>query len=207
MFYLDPNYNFHWLESAPLGNVHLLQKYLAKFNEVQSDNRFTKQQKAVAIASLLHKIAELARVDEELLLFDIEGVINAIATVNFSVKKAVTEAEATNNKIDSEQEEEVVSLQDYHYQLITSLINTELAVDLESALKIAEHTPYKHLEGYVAARIKFLNRDKIEAKEKEIETKKLENFVDSQIQNGTFYTDMLDPATAGKVPIDLSALR
>ena len=214
MFYLDPNYNYHWLESAPSYNKYLIEQYLTKFNEVQEDETLDPEQKANAIASLLNGIARLAGIDPELLYADMGGVIEAIAAVNYSVKKAVDEAVPNSSDDDEKQEElnvddnEIVSLQEYHYQLVVSLVNTELAVDLESALKIAAETPCEHVEGYIAARIKFLNHDKIveekKAKETAKETAELERIVDQQMADGTFYDGLLDPATAGKVPIDLS---
>lgn len=182
MFYLDPNFRFHWIESAPSGNVHLIEKYLSKFNEIQANTEIKEQQKAIAIDSLLSGIAELAGVDKQLLLNDIEGVLNKIAAVNFSVKKAVDDTVNQDDKKSKKEKEkeEVVTLEDYHYQLVTSLVNCELAVDLESALKIAENTPYKQLEGFITARIKFLNHD---SKDKE----KISEEVVEEIVDNTFF--------------------
>ena len=135
-------------------------------------------------------------------------MLGAIAEVNFSVKKAVDEVDL-EPKAKSQKpiaDEETLSLQEYHYRLVTQLVNTELC-DLAGAIKITQEQPFKDVEGILAARIKFLNRDKIKEEEKAKETAELEKVVDKQMADGTFFGDLLDPTTAGKERIDLSALK
>lgn len=136
-------------------------------------------------ASLLAHIARLSGVELELLSSDIEGVLNAIAEVNFKVTAEGRGQKAEGIEEAALQEEEQITLQDYQYQLITSLVNAELAVDLESALKIASELPYKDVEGYLQARIKFLNRDKIE--EEKAGTELIE-----ELKDGSFFGSTKD---------------
>lgn len=109
---------------------------------------------------MLELIAKLSGVSFELLANDIEGILGAIAQVNFEVSSSDGKELETPN-IESEPKQSI-TLEDYHYQLVTSLVNAELAVDLESALKIASDTPYKDVEGYLKARVNFLNKDQID---------------------------------------------
>ena len=136
-------------------------------------------------ASLLAHIARLSGVELELLSSDIEGVLNAIAEVNFKVRSKKEEIRSEN--VLQEDQEEQITLEDYQYQLVTSLVNAELAVDLESALKIASELPYKDVEGYLKARIKFLNRDKEEEERQEKERQKIGESIASELNDGTFF--------------------
>ena len=200
MWHLDTSNNYHWIESAPSKNVAAIARTLQKLTEVQEKHA----DNSAPVISLLNLIADYAGVERSLLLDDIEGMLNAIATVNFSHEDAVSEVssdtrdvrealgtkhEALEDKKPSSEEQEPLSLEDYHYQLVASLVNAELAVDLESALKIAAATPYKDLEGYLKARIKFLNREQIEAqKERKIEEKASSELVE-ELASGEFFGD------------------
>lgn len=154
MLYLDCNSNYHLIKSCAIANLSDLQLCFEKL--ASTTNPQSK-------ASLLELIAKLSGVSFELLGSDIEGVLSAIAQVNFQVSSS-DEKQSETPDLESEPKEPI-TLQDYHYQLVTSLVNAELAVDLESALKIASDTPYKDVEGYLKARVNFLNKDQIDNEE------------------------------------------
>ncbi len=66
-------------------------------------------------------------------------------------------------------------------------VNAELAVDLESAVHIASLVPYKDIEGYLKARVNFLNKDQIEKEKKEkFEKEKIEE-VKQEVLDGSFF--------------------
>lgn len=157
MLYLDSNSNYHIIKSCAIANLSDLQLCFEKL--ASTTNPQSK-------ASLLGLIAKLSGVSFELLANDIEGVLGAIAQVNFEVlKDTPSDIKSQKSEVRSEIESEPsepITLEDYHYQLVTSLVNAELAVDLESALKIASDTPYKDVEGYLKARVNFLNKDQID---------------------------------------------
>lgn len=171
MFYLDSNNNYHLIKSCPIVHLADLQLCFERLAQIEDINSQTG-------ASLLGHISRLSGVAIELIADDIEGVLSAIAQVNFKVASSPRIASEGNpqDRTRSPNKEQIVSeevapsvskgdeitLQDYQYQLVTSLVNAELAVDLESALKIAKNLPYKDLEGYLKARVNFLNRDKID---------------------------------------------
>ena len=198
MFYIDTKLNFHWIESTSVKNVAIIEKALKKLGEVQQKYA----DDSAPVVSLLNLIADLAKIPRSLLFDDIENVLNAIATVNFSVQTVDTEVTQPTALADKE----TISLDEFHYQLVAQLVNTELC-DLPNAMRITSEQPFKDVEGILKARIKFLNRDKIEEEKRALETKELEKVVDRQIVDGTFYDDLLDPSTAGKVPIDLAGLK
>ncbi len=191
MLYLAPDKTYHFIESVAIANLAKLEQCLRELNTAQ-DKYGTDSH---AVVSLLLLICELSGVSQELLFQDIDSVIGAIATVNFSVK----DERSDNSKISDSNDDgrnETISLEDYHYQLVTSLVNSELAVDLESALKIASELPYKDIEGYLKARIKFLNRDKIEEEKKEKFKEEKIKEVRQEIADGTFFNGLQDALIA-----------
>ena len=185
MLYLDCNSNYHLIKSCAIANLSDLQSCFEKL--ASTTNPQSK-------ASLLELIAKLSGVSFELLASDIEGVLGAIAEVNFQVEKR-SEPKSTNQSEDSEPKKPI-TLQKYQYQLVTSLVNAELAVDLESALKIASEIPYKDIEGYLTIRINFLNQDKIKEQEKEkFIDQKIEE-VKEEIADGSFFKGLSEAMAA-----------
>lgn len=187
MWHLDTSNNYHWIESAPSKNVAAIARTLQKLTEVQEKHA----DNSAPVISLLNLIADYAGVERSLLFEDVEGVLNAIATVNFS-HEACSSDNALEDKKSNNKEQESLSLEDYHYQLVTSLVNAELAVNLESALKVASTTPYKDLEGYLKARIKFLNRDP----EKEQQEKAGKELI-QELSNGSFFGEVKPDGSDG----------
>ncbi len=185
MLYLDFNQNYHILKSCPIANLADLQLCFEKLAEVQGEYSLD----SPAIVSLLQHIARLSGVSFDLLAADIDGVLKAIAQVNFAVENDVREEkEASEQKGKAE----TITLQEYQYQLVTSLINAELAVDLESAVYIASLVPYKDVEGYLKARVNFLNKDQIEKEKKEkFEKEKIEE-VKQEVLDGSFFQGLGD---------------
>ena len=185
MLYLDPNFNYHIIKSCALSNLVDLQLCFEKLAEVQEEYSLD----SPAIVSLLQHIARLSGVSFDLLAADIDGVLKAIAEVNFAVENDVREEkEASEQKGKAE----TITLQEYQYQLVTSLINAELAVDLESAVHIASLVPYKDIEGYLKARVNFLNKDQIEKEKKEkFEKEKIEE-VKQEVLDGSFFQGLGD---------------
>lgn len=153
---------------------------MKKLNEIQDKCEPDSQ----PIISLLNMIADLAKVDREWIFNDTEEVLSAIASVNFSVAKAVDDV--TADKVNGESKP--ISLQDYHYQLVTQLVNAELC-DLPSAIKITSEVPYKDVEGYLKARINFLNRDKIEEEKQKLEEEKAKQELVEELASGEFFGD------------------
>ncbi len=153
MLYLDSNQNYHIIKSCPIAHLADLQLCFEKLAQIDINSQ--------AGASLVEHISRLSFVPIELIVDDVEGVLSAIAQVNFKVASGASASEVSDEE-STISEEESITLQNYQYQLVTSLVNAELAVDLESALKIAENLPYKDVEGYLKARVNFLNRDKID---------------------------------------------
>jgi hypothetical protein len=198
MFYLDRSLNFHYLESAPSKNVALIEMCLKKLNEIQDKC----EPDSPPIISLLNMIADLAKVEREWIFNDTEEVLAAIASVNFSVAKAVDQVD---NPKSSANNNELISLQDYHYQLVTQLVNADLC-DLPQALKITSEQPFKDVEGILKARIKFLNRDQ-EAKEKqEKERQNIGQSIAEQLKDGSFFGDGFQDAIASAINGDSEGL-
>ncbi len=164
MLYQDASGNYHLIKSCAIANLSDLQlcfEKLASTNNPQSEDTSDGVSPSacdVRKASLLELIAKLSGVSFELLASDIDGVLKAIAEVNFQV----TNNEKKEQTLILKEKEESITLQDYQYQLVTSLVNAELVVDLKSALKIAKELPYKDVEGYLKARVNFLNKDQID---------------------------------------------
>ncbi|MGL5835145.1 MAG: hypothetical protein ACRC1Z_18220 [Waterburya sp.] len=176
----------------------LIEMCFKKLNEIQNKCEPDSQ----PIISLLNMIADLAKIEREWIFDDTEEVLAAIASVNFSVAKAVDDvstADKNNNNNES------ISLQDYHYQLVTQLVNSELC-DLPQALKITSEQPFKDVEGILKARIKFLNRDQ-EAKEKqEKERQDIGQSIAEQLNDGSFFGDGFQDAIASAINGDNEGL-
>ena len=155
MFFLQ-NQTYYYIQPTYINRLPLLYKWWAKLSEVIEQYGL----EATETKSVLSAIAYYANLDFEITELnetELSEVLNAIAEVNFQREEKETE-ETTD---DNDSSGESLTLEDYQYQLVTSLVNAELAVDLESALKIASEVPFKDLEGYLSLRIKFLNRDEI----------------------------------------------
>ena len=174
MLYLDVSGNYHIIKSCAIANLSDLQSCFEKL--ATTTNPQSK-------ASLLELIAKLSGVSFELLASDIEGVLGAIAQVNFQVSSS-DEKQSDIDDLESEPKEPI-TLRDYHYQLVTSLVNAELAIDLESALKIASDAPYKDIEGYLKARVNFLNKD-------QIDNEKAGKELMSELADGSFFGSTKD---------------
>ncbi len=154
-------------------------------------------------ASLLGHISRLSGVAIELIADDVEGVLSAIAQVNFKTAECgdrqapeLNSGEPVTQKHDStsaptqeKETEEPITLQDYQYQLVTSIVNAELAIDLESAVKIASELPYKDIEGYLKARIKFLNRHAEKEAEEKKELEQASSKLVEELESGDFFGD------------------
>ena len=197
MLYLDSNQNYHIIKSCAIANLADLQLCFEKLAQIQvegcsgeeSISNQPGQEKcsldSPAVISLLQHIARLSGVSFELLASDIDGVLKAIAEVNFQVGSQ--KRDVRSEEIEQIDKTEGITLQDYQYQLVTSLVNAELAVDLEAAVYIASELPYKDVEGYLRARIKFLNQDQIEKEKKEkFEQEKIEE-VKKEVLDGSFF--------------------
>ncbi len=185
MLYQDVSGNYHIIKSCAIANLSDLQLCFEKL--ASTTNPQSK-------ASLLQLIATLSGVSFELLASDIEGVLGAIAEVNFRVEEH-PQSESVGQPKEGEQKEPI-TLKEYQYQLIGSLVNAELAVDLESALKIASEIPYKDIEGYLTSRIRFLNQDKIKEEEKEKFIDEKIQEVKEEISNGSFFKGLSEAITA-----------
>ncbi len=128
--------------------------------------------------SVLKAIADCSNLDFDLTTLtedELATVLNAIASVNFK----------SSDEPEKEETSDPISLDEYKYQTINGLVNSELAIDLEAALKIAGLINHKDLEGFLLARINFLNKDKIDEK-KEAET------LMKELSDGSFWGDSND---------------
>ena len=194
VFYLDSNQNYHIIKSCPIVYLADLQLCFEKLAQIDINSQ--------AGASLLGHISRLSGVAIELIADDVEGVLSAIAQVNFKVASPPRVAHEGNpqDRTRSPNKEQIVSdeaaiaqeqitLQDYQYQLVASIVNAELAVDLESALKIASELPYKDVEGYLKARIKFLNRHAEKEAEEKKELEQASSKLVEELESGDFFGD------------------
>ncbi len=189
MLYLDSNFNYHIIKSCAIANLADLQLCFEKLAQIQDKYALD----SPAVISLLQHIARLSGVSFELLASDVDGVLKAIAEVNFaSSREEVKEIETEEKAQKDSESAETVTLKEYQYQLVSSLVNAELAVDLESAVHIASLVPYKDVEGYLKARVNFLNKDQIEKEKKEkFEKEKIEE-VKQEVLDGSFFQGLGD---------------
>ncbi len=81
-----------------------------------------------------------------------------------------------------ESKQEKVTLKAYKYQILVSLVNSELAIDMESALRIAKQMPHDELRECLNVRVKALNKDD----DKE-EQEKTANELILEVTDGSFF--------------------
>jgi hypothetical protein len=134
------------------------------------------------VKSITKAIADCANLEfslHELTEADLAVVLKAIAEVNFESKIEETSFREASSRTAREPSKEI-SLDEYKYQTINGLINAKLAIDLESALKVASLVNHKDLSGYLKDRINFLNQDKIDS-QKEAES------LMQELEDGSFW--------------------
>ncbi|ELS01165.1 hypothetical protein Xen7305DRAFT_00008670 [Xenococcus sp. PCC 7305] len=110
----------------------------------------------------LDNLGELANLDfklSELPPEELNEALEKIASANFQFKEEEPEGAPTKKP------QEPLSIEDYQSQLTVDLVNSGLCPDLRAAIAISDITPHKLLEGYIKARLNFLNRDQINNEE------------------------------------------
>ena len=165
--------SYHLISPTTILKLPLLYQWWNVLSETIASYGFNSPQSI----SVLKAIADCSGLDFDITTLseeDVAIVLNAIASVNFPAKEK-----------DDTTEGEGISLDEYKYQTINGLVSSELAIDLESALKIASTVNHKDLEGYLTARINFLNRDETNNK-KEAET------LMKELTDGSFWGNSTD---------------
>ena len=134
------------------------------------------------VKSIIKQIVELSGLDINWLdPYNTEEVLNLITEINFTKN---TSQESQEEK----QETESLSIQDYSYLTIASLVNAELAVDLESAISIASSIPLSELEGYLKYRLKFLNSDKEREEEERLADENTGKELVEELKTGDYFS-------------------
>lgn len=139
----------------------------------------------------LNTISELAQLPfklSEVTEEELTQVLEKTMLVNFPEKEEKDQPDDF-----PEEKPEKVTLAEYQTALITNLVNSELAIGLESAIKVSQQLTHVELEACIDARLKFLNRDRIR------DEKAARSLVE-EVKDGSFFgkvKDGRDPAQEG----------
>ena len=188
-FFLGKDRAYHQIESCSILNLPKLQQWLSLLAQAAEQYDWESDE----IDSILNQIYKLAGIEPDWVdRHNQEEVLRLITEVNFekvasSKEQGASEEDELTTYDLRPTTSESLSLTDYCYLTVASLVNAELAVDLESALSIARSIPLTELEGYLKYRIRFLNGD-----DKKEEEEKAGKELMQELTDGSFFGDSKD---------------
>ena len=197
-FFLGSDRAYHSLETCSITNLPKLQQWLSLLPTAVEKHGWESDE----VDSVLEQVYKLAGVEDSWVdRYNQEEVLQSIAEVNFQEVRGTGRIKKSLQKAEEKDEGKSMSLEDYCYLTVTSLVNAELAVDLESAIAIASSVPLADLEGYLRYRIKFLNHAVEEEEKKNREREKASQELVEELQDGSFFGDgFLEALAGGKSP-------